>query len=113
MIFKITATVTIFYYIQAMGERTNYLILVLCEDISMEDLDEDMRRYLRTNTYLMRDSRWFWEKLRYAMPPKPLLTLQDTRNLDVQRRNKDWSGVHALYKAQQAELAFFLWSASE
>ena len=83
-----------------MKERTNYLILVLCEDVSAEDLDEEMRPYMRTNTYLRRDSRWFWEKLRYAIPQKTLLELQRNHNLP---QNADWSGVHAIARAQQAE----------
>ena len=83
-----------------MEERTNYLILVLCEDVLVEDLDEEMRPYLRTNTYLRRDSRWFWEKLKYAMPQKPLLELQRDRNLP---QNADWSGLYAIARAQQVD----------
>ena len=85
-----------------MEERTNYLILVLCEDVSEEDLDEEMQPYLRTNTYLRRDSRWFWEKLKYAMPQKTLLELHWDRHLP---QNADWSGVHAIARAQQMESA--------
>ena len=66
---------------QVTKERTNYLIVVLCEDVSAEDLDEDMRLYLKTNTYLSRDSRWFWDKLRYAMPQKPLLKILADKNM--------------------------------
>ena len=85
-----------------MEERMNYLILVLCEDVSVEDLDEEMQPYVRTNTYLRRDSRWFWEKLRYAMPQRTLLELQRDRNVPP---NADWSGVHAIARAQQVESA--------
>ena len=84
-----------------MKERTNYLILVLCEDVTIEDLDEEMRIYLRTNTYLRRDGRWFWEKLRYAMPRKTLLQLQVSLNV---RQDDEWCGVHAIARAQQTEL---------
>ena len=58
-----------------MKERTNYLIMVLCEDVSMEDMENNMRLYLKTNTYLPRDSHWFWDKLRLAMPKTPLSVL--------------------------------------
>ena len=85
---------------QVMKERTNYLILVLCEDVSSEDLDDEMRIYLRTNTYLRRDSRWFWEKLRYAMPQTPLVKLQEGLNI---LPNPEWSGLYALARAQRAE----------
>ena len=84
-----------------MKERSNYLILVICEDVSIEELDYEMQPYLRTNTYLRRDSRWFWEKLRYAMPQKPLRELK--RDLNVPE-NADWSGVYALARAQQLEM---------
>ena len=84
-----------------MKERANYLILVLCEDVSIEELDGEMQPYLRTNTYLRRDSRWFWEKLRYAMPQKPLLELK--RGLNVPE-NANWSGVYALARAQQKDM---------
>ena len=84
-----------------MKERTNYLILVVCEDVSTEDLDEEMRMYLRTNTYLTRDNKWFWEKLLYAMPRKPLVKLKEDLNV---QEDADWCGVHALARAQQTEL---------
>ena len=67
-------------------DRTNYLIVVLCEDISSEDLDEDMKMYLKTNTYLSRDNRWFWQKLRYAMPQRPLRELKQAMGKDVEDR---------------------------
>ena len=71
---------------QVLKDRTNYLIVVLCEDISAEDLDEDMKMYLKTNTYLSRDNRWFWQKLRYAMPQKPLRELKQALGKDVDDR---------------------------
>ena len=77
---------------QALKDRTNYLIIILCEDVSAEDLDDDMRLYLKTNTYLSLDNQWFWEKLSYAMPLKPLSVLRDRMNLPM----KTWSGLEAL-----------------
>ena len=82
---------------QVLKDRTNYLIIVLCEDVSTEDLDEDMHLYLKTNTYLSRDCHWFWKKLRYALPHRPLTELLK----DKESRWKDgWSGLEALAYAQ-------------
>ena len=80
-----------------MKDRTNYLIVVLCDDVSTEDLDEDMHLYLKTNTYLSRDCHWFWKKLRYALPQKPLTELLEGK----ETKWKDgWSGLEALAEAQ-------------
>ena len=65
----------------------------------MEDLDEDMNLYLKTNTFLSRDSNLFWEKLRYALPQKPLTELLKGK----ETKWKDgWSGLEALAEAQNA-----------
>ena len=61
---------------QVLKDRTNYLIMVLCKDVSEMRMDEDMRLYLRTNTYLTKDDQWFKERLRRAMPCTPLTALQ-------------------------------------
>ena len=61
---------------RVLRDRTNYLIVVLFDDINIEDLDEDLKLYLRTNTYLSISNKWFWQKLLYAMPEKPLAKLR-------------------------------------
>ena len=61
---------------QVLKDRTNYLIMVLCKGVPETRMDEDMRLYLRTNTYLTKDDQWFKERLRRAMPCTPLATLQ-------------------------------------
>ena len=56
-----------------------------------------MRLYLKTNTYLSRDCHLFWEKLRYALPQKPLVELLKGK----ETKWKDgWSGLEALAEAQ-------------
>lgn len=47
----------------------NYLIIILFDDVNMDELDEEMKLYMRTNTYLSVTNKWFWQKLCYAMPP--------------------------------------------
>ena len=68
-------------------DQPNYLILVLFEDVAMENLEADMRAYVKTNTYMKRDSYWFWEKLRYSMPLRPLLQMQSP--LEQPRQGED------------------------
>ena len=79
-----------FLVLQVLEERTNYLVLVLCDDVALEDLDEDMRRYVRTNTYWRRDDRLFWKKLRYHLPQRPLSEIQRELNLN-RAENADYA----------------------
>ena len=66
---------------RVMKERSNYLIVILLDEISMGDLDEDLKLYMKTNTYLSVENKWFWDKLRYAMPQHPLSQLQSITSL--------------------------------
>ena len=50
--------------------RANYLIIVLFDDVDVENLDEELKLYLKTNTYLNVNSKWFWRQLKYALPQK-------------------------------------------
>jgi hypothetical protein len=54
--------------------RTNYLIIVLFDDVNVETLDNELKLYLKTNTYLSVQSKWFWQQLKYALPQKRLGT---------------------------------------
>ena len=80
-----------------MEDRSNYLIVVLCKNVKIEHLDNTMRLYVRTKTYLRKDSPWFWEQLLNALPRNPISTLPGGQ------RDEDWSGVEALARAQLAE----------
>ena len=55
---------------QVLKDKAKRLIVILMEDIPLEDLDPDLRLYLKTNTYLKWGDQWFWEKLKYALPDK-------------------------------------------
>ncbi|CAB4004821.1 toll-like [Paramuricea clavata] len=50
--------------------RTNYLIIVLFDDVNVDSLDDELKLYLKTNTYLSVQSKWFWQQLKYALPQK-------------------------------------------
>ncbi len=73
-------------HLRAMKERSNYLIVVLYSEVSLDDLDDDLKLYLKTNTYLTVDNKWFWDKLRYAMPHTPLDILKQKVKTKVKKK---------------------------
>jgi len=55
---------------QALSNSTNRVILILLEDdFKDQDLkDDDLRVYMKMNTFLKWSDPWFWHKLKYALP---------------------------------------------
>ena len=52
--------------------RSRYLIIILMDDVRMSEVDDELKMYMRTNTYLSIGNKWFWEKLLYALPTQTL-----------------------------------------
>ncbi|KAK3085867.1 hypothetical protein FSP39_009828 [Pinctada imbricata] len=52
---------------QSLKDKTHNLIMVLYEDISDTEIDEDLRRYLKAVTYVKIEDRFFWDKVVYAL----------------------------------------------
>ncbi|CAH0583308.1 unnamed protein product [Chrysodeixis includens] len=62
----------------ALAEREPRLVVLLLEDPARLPLDDKLRGYLASNTYVRWGDPWFWQKLRRALPrgrcapPEPL-----------------------------------------
>ncbi|XP_064119384.1 protein toll-like [Macrobrachium nipponense] len=66
---------------KALKDKTNRVIVIVLGEVPPQDeLDEELRLYLTTRTYLLKTDPKFWEKLRYAMPhPLHLLTKKNKK----------------------------------
>ena len=53
---------------KVLEDRINYLIIILFDDVDMAEVDDEIKLYMRTNTYLSVKNKWFWQKLFYALP---------------------------------------------
>ncbi|KAJ6649357.1 Toll-like receptor Tollo [Pseudolycoriella hygida] len=56
---------------QVLRDRRRRLIVIVLGEIPHKDLDPDLRLYLKTNTYLQWGDKFFWDKLRFALPDVP------------------------------------------
>lgn len=64
-------------YYQMLEDKIDRLIIIVKGELPPKDtLDKELLYLLSTKTYLIWEERWFWEKLRYAMPHKNQQTLE-------------------------------------
>lgn len=53
---------------EVLKKRHQRLIVIVLGEIPARDLDPDLRLYLKTNTCIHASDKYFWEKLKFAMP---------------------------------------------
>nr|AUZ62382.1 toll like receptor [Portunus trituberculatus] len=71
---------------QALQDRTNRLIIIVYGKIPAEsELDEKLKLYITTKTYVRWGDSKFWDKLRYIMPHPPDL-VQKKRNKNIDNK---------------------------
>ena len=62
---------------QLLQEKKNRIIMILLHDINNALLDEELKLYLKTCTYVQYGDRWLWPKLEYAMPKSKRIIAQN------------------------------------
>merc|ERR1711915_868979 len=56
---------------KAMKEQTQRVVVIVHGEMpDIKEMDEDVQKYLKSNTFIKSDDPWFWKKLRYALPKK-------------------------------------------
>ncbi|XP_078661437.1 uncharacterized protein LOC144905584, partial [Branchiostoma floridae x Branchiostoma belcheri] len=53
---------------QVLEDRRNRIVVIVLDDLELQNVDKDLKFYLKTNTYLKWGDPWFWSKLCYALP---------------------------------------------
>ena len=74
---------------RALKDRSNYLIVVVLREVDIKDLDEMLKLYMETRTYVTAEDKWFWKKIVYAMPKIPIDKVKAQQNDGTQEENED------------------------
>ena len=60
-------------YLEAVEGRCGFIILLMLDDLKIENLPDEMQKYVKTRTYIeVKNTELYRKKLLYAMPRVPL-----------------------------------------
>ena len=77
-------------YLEVVEGRHGFIILLMLDDLKMENLPDEMQKYVKTRTYIeVKNMELYRKKLLYAMPSVPLRKCKEVSG------NK--TGIPALY----------------
>ncbi|XP_026317441.1 protein toll-like [Hyposmocoma kahamanoa] len=67
--------------------KARLIVVVLDDVVKEEQLDPELKNYLRTNTYLETNDPWFWERLRSALPRRGRSQLEKNQRVPMDVAN--------------------------
>ena len=83
---------------RALEDKSNFLIVVLLQEVNSKDLDETLKLYMKTKTYVSANDKWFWQKILYTLPEVPIDRIKAQQNTEnqtaVQYNKMDGTEVH-------------------
>ena len=79
---------------RTIDDRSNFLIVVVLEKVPDKELDQTLKFYMETNTYVSVDDKWFWQKMLYAMPKVPIDKLKAQQNYKNKNNKKGGNNIN-------------------
>merc|ERR1711915_349729 len=71
---------------KAMKEQTQRVIIIVHGEMpDIKEMDEDVQKYLKSNTFIRSNDPWFWKKLRYALPKKRCKQKMTSKQKEIQK----------------------------
>merc|ERR1711915_1048379 len=71
---------------KSMKEQTQRVVVIVHGEMpDIKEMDEDVQKYLKSNTFIRSNDPWFWKKLRYALPKKRCKQKMTSKQKEIQK----------------------------